>query len=174
MASRSPLEKTDTQSTQQQQQQATQNQNTAQGTFGQFEGPVTSSPFYKSLLTTGTDSTSQAYNNAQANNRANANQSGFNYSQPNVQGSENEIAGQEAGAVGALPAEAAAEAAPLAEGAAAGTAGIGATQSGAAQGYNQAATGLEENYQNAQSGMWNALLGIPAQAAKGAAMGAMM
>jgi hypothetical protein len=172
MASRSPLEKTDTLSTQQQQAMATGNQNTAQDTLSQFEGPVTSSPSYKSLLTTGTDATSKAYNNAQAANRANANQAGFNYASPNVQGSENEIVGQESQAVGNLPAEAAAEAAPLSEAAAMGTAGIGATQSGAAQGYNQTATGLEENYQNAQSGMWDALLGIPSKVAAGAATGA--
>jgi hypothetical protein len=166
MAKRSPLEATDTAATTQQQQQATANQGTAQGTLGQFEGPVTSSPFYKSLLTTGTDATSQAYNNAQASNRAASNDSGFNYTSPNETGSENEIKGQEATAVGNLPAEAAAEAAPLAAGAAGETAGIGATQSGAAQGYNSQATGLEENYQNAQSGMWDALLGLPAAAAK--------
>jgi hypothetical protein len=166
MAKRSPLESTDTAQTTQQQQMATANQNTAQGTLGQFEGPVQSSPFYKSLLATGTDATSQAYNNAQANNRANANASGFNYTSPNVQGSENEIAGEEATQMGELPAKAAQEAAPLAEGAAGETAGIGATQSGAASGYNSNATGLENNYQNAQSGMWQALLGLPSGMAK--------
>jgi len=98
---------------------------TAQGTDSQFEGPVQQSPFYKALLTTGTEGTSSAYGNAESNIRRNANASGFGYNQPVAQGAEDQVQAQEAGAMANLPAEAAEEAAPLALSAAQQTGGMG-------------------------------------------------
>lgn len=86
---------------------------TAQSTLGQFEGPVQQSPFYKSLLTTGIESTSQAYDNAAANQRQKANAAGFGYTQPVAQGADNQLRAKEATDLAAVPREAAVATAPL-------------------------------------------------------------
>jgi hypothetical protein len=85
----------------------------AQGTLGQFEGPVQNSPFYKSLLNTGIQSTSNAYQNARSNMRQQANAAGFGYSQPAAQGADNQLQAQEASAMANVPQQAMLGAAPL-------------------------------------------------------------
>lgn len=82
----------------------------AQGTLGQFEGPVQQSPFYKALLTQGTEGTSNAYNQARSNMRARANQAGFGYTQPVEQGGENQLDAAEASSLARVPDEAMLEA----------------------------------------------------------------
>jgi len=139
---------------------------TAQGTLSQFEGPVQDSPYYKSLVATGTDSTTQAYNNAQENARSAANQAGFGYEQPVTQGAESGVQAQEASALAQIPSQAAAQAAPLSLEAAGQTANMGTQLGNQALGYFGDATSLEEQYQqmqqaflnqleNAGAGVWN-------------------
>lgn len=86
---------------------------TAQSGLSQFEGPVEQSPFYKSLLTSGVESTSRAYDGAAANQRQKANASGFGYAQPVAQGADNELRAREATDMAAIPREAAVATAPL-------------------------------------------------------------
>jgi hypothetical protein len=97
----------------------------AQNTLSQFEGPVQSSPYYKSLVATGTDATSNAYQSALEQQRANAAQGGFGYEQPVTQGAETGVAAQEAGALARIPAQAAQQASGAALQAAGTTAGMG-------------------------------------------------
>lgn len=87
--------------------------NAAQSTNSQFEGPVQNSPFYKSLLTTGIQNTSNAYQNAASNTRANAAAAGFGANQPVAQGANNQLQAQEASALAQVPQTAMTEAAPL-------------------------------------------------------------
>lgn len=86
----------------------------AQGTLGQFEGPVQQSPFYKAMLNTGIESTSQAYDNAAANQKQKANAAGFGYNQPVTQGADNQLRAQEAKSMADVPNQALLSTAPLA------------------------------------------------------------
>ncbi len=86
---------------------------TAQGTNSQFEGPVQNSPFYKSLLTTGIQNTSDAYQTAKTNMAQKANASGFGYSSPVATGANNQLDAQETSALAQVPQTAMTQAAPL-------------------------------------------------------------
>lgn len=137
----------------------------AQGTLGQFEGPVQQSPFYKALLTQGTEGTSNAYNQARSNMRARANQAGFGYTQPVEQGGENQLDAAEASSLARVPNEAMLEATGPALSAAGQTGAMG-------MGYGSQGAGLlNPNAQNSNNnnqwwlrqgaqGLGTALLGI--------------
>src|SRR6267142_5350747 len=134
---------------------------TAQGTRGQFEGPVDQSPFYKSMLKAGTEGTASAYRSAKSNTAARAKEAGFGYEQPIAQGAQNEVGAREADAQSRVPGEALLGAAPLSLEAASGTAGTAATLGGQGVAYSGQQVGLETQYQQAlaarQRAMWNAL-----------------
>lgn len=115
----------------------------AQGTLSQFEGPVQNSPFYKALLSQGTEGISSAYNNAKSNMRARAAQSGFGYSQPISGGGEDQLTAREAGAQAELPREAMLAAAPEALQAAGETGRMGTAYGNQGVGYYGGAAGLE-------------------------------
>lgn len=144
--------------------------NTAQGSLGQFEGPVQQSPFYKALLTSGIESTSNAYDQARANTAQRAQMAGFGYSQPITQGADNQLAAREAETQASLPREAMLETAPLTMRAAEDTIGIGRDKAGMGQAYGQ--QGLQygqqaDNYNQQAYGMnkqrgsiWNDLLKV--------------
>jgi len=157
--SRSPLEGQANATSQQDQASATANENTAQGTLSQFEGPVQDSPYYKALVSSGEDATSQAYQNAEEATRANANQAGFGYEQPVTQGAESAVQAQEASQLGQLPTQAMEAAAPLSMQAAGQTAGIGESQGQQGLGYFGDATSLEEQYQQMNQSFLNQLEG---------------
>lgn len=123
-------------------------------------------PFYKSLLTSGTQATTDAYKGAQSNLLAKANQAGFGYAQPVTQGAQAELGGEEAGALGRIPAAAtqAAEQAQLEQGGLLNQqAGI---ESGAAQGYFGTGSQAEQGQLNRNAQFWQSLLALPAQAMK--------
>jgi hypothetical protein len=121
----------------------------AQDTYGQFEGPIKDSPYYKSLLATSTDATSNAYENAKASSAARAKAAGFGYDSPIGGAVSRETTGQEAGALAELPAKAYAATAPLSLEAAKGTAGIGTELGREGTSIETGAvTPLEEQYQN--------------------------
>lgn len=125
----------------------------AQGTLGQFEGPVQQSPFYKALKTSGLEQTSSAYNNARSNMRQQAKSAGFGYAQPATQGADDQLQSQEAGALAQVPGQALTEATQPALAASAQTGGMG-------MGYgNQGAGLLNSAYgmQKGRSGLWNQL-----------------
>ena len=141
-----------------QQQAGEKNIGTAQGTLSQFEGPITSSPYYKSLVATGTDATSDAFTNAKANTAARARQAGFGYSSPIGQAASRETEGQEASALAQVPTKAIEATAPLELEAAkeTGALGLGETQAG-----NQLFSGgvvpLEEEYMKRKNQFTNRL-----------------
>lgn len=99
--------------------------NQAQGTLSQFEGPVQNSPFYKALLSTGIQDTSDAYQTAQSNLTAKANNAGFGYSSPTSTGANTQLQAQETSDLAKVPQTAMLETAPLELQAAGDTAGMG-------------------------------------------------
>jgi len=121
----------------------------AQSTLSQFEGPVQQSPFYKALLTTGTEATSRAYENAKANTAARARAAGFGYEQPVAQGAQSQMDAQEASALARVPQEATIAATQPALQAASTGAGAGLGWENTAQGWNDAAYRM-----NRQRGSW--------------------
>jgi len=137
----------------------------AQGTLSQFEGPVQNSPFYKALLTQGTEATSRAYDTARANTASRAKAAGFGYAQPIAQGAQDQVGSQEAEALARLPGDTMLQAAQPAQQAAGETAQIGANygQQGSAALNN--ATTLQNT--NSQNSLWNKLWSLPQSAAQG-------
>lgn len=136
----------------------------AQGTLDQFEGPVNKSPFYKALLTAGTDSTANAYQSAKTNVRARSKAAGFGEDSGAGQGAEAGIDSQEAKAQAAVPGEALMQATGPALSAAGQTAGMGNALGGQGVAYSGQAVDLEKQYQQAQmarqQAMWGALSSV--------------
>ena len=143
----------------------------AQGSLGQFEGPVQQSPFYKAMLNTGIQSTSDAYQNASTNMRQRANAAGFGYNQPVTQGAQGQLDAQEAKSMSEVPEKAMLATAPLSLQAAGQTGQMG-------MGYG--AQGLDAlnsayNMQKGRGGLWNQLFNAGVGAGTGlgeAALGA--
>jgi hypothetical protein len=74
------------------------------GPLSYFTGSdPTQSGLYKSLVTTGTESTARAYDNAKSNLRQRANTAGFGYAQPVEQGGETSLGNEEAKAMTDVP-----------------------------------------------------------------------
>lgn len=136
----------------------------AQGTNAQFEGPVQNSPYYKALVATGTDATSNAYKNAEANTAARAQQAGFGYETPIGQAASRETVGQEAAAEAQVPAQAMEKAAPLSLQASEQTAQMGTAAGQQGLGYENAASEEEMQYQKQRGGFINSLIGAAASA----------
>ena len=141
---------------------------TANATDANFSGPTTSSPYYKSLLATGTDATTTAYNNAKATSAAKANAAGFgNAGQPVAEGANNEINAQESASLARLPAQAEEATAPLQLEAAGQQIGEGTALGGEAVGYSGQASNLAQAYMNARNSFYNNLINAGAGAATG-------
>lgn len=68
--------------------------------LSQFDGPVQSTPFYKSMLQQGTSSTNQAYDNAKRNMRTSMEGAGIGGSSGAVQGNDAAMEGQRSSALG--------------------------------------------------------------------------
>lgn len=146
-----------------QQQQDVAGQKAAYGnvnaTDANFAGKTQDTPYYKSLLASSTDATSNAYENAKAGSAARAKQAGFGQDSPIGQAASRETEGAEAGALAKLPAEATAATAPLQleasgqqlqEGTALGQQGLG---------YEQNAGDLNKAYQQRKAAFTNQLIG---------------
>jgi hypothetical protein len=147
--------------------QQTANEGAAAGTLGQFEGPTTSSPYYKSLLATGTDATTNAYNNAKATSAARANAAGFGDNQPVTQGANNEINAQESASLARLPMQAEQATAPLQLEAANTSATMAGNEANASNTASGTSGQLSNQYQQMQQAFQNSLL----QAGLGVATG---
>lgn len=145
--------------------------NAAQGTYSQFEGPVQNSPFYKSLLTTGIQDTSRAYDTARSNMAQRANAAGFGYNQPVAQGAQNQLQSQEASALANVPQQAMLGAAPLSLQAAQGSGQLGLGLGNQALGWGNLGRGWNQDVYNMDKQRggfdWSG-------AAQGALQGAMM
>ena len=144
---------------------------TAQDTLGQFEGPVQNSPYYKSLLASSTDATSNAYQNAQAASADRAKTAGFGYASPIGQAASRETQGAEAAKLAELPAQTYAQAAPMSLEAAKTTGGLG--EAAGAQGTQNLATagGLNMDYQKRKEAFWNKIANVGIGAATGGVTG---
>lgn len=139
----------------------------AQGTLGQFEGPVDKSPFYQSLLRSGTQSTSNAYDAAKASMAQRSNQSGFGYNQPVAQAGQGQVDTSEARALGAIPDEAMVAAAPLSMQAAGESGQLGMGYGSQALGFggqNLQSNDQAAKLQSRRSGLWNQLFGAGEEA----------
>lgn len=136
----------------------------AQGSLSQFEGPVQESPFYKALLTSGTEQTSRAYDNARSNMRQRANMAGFGYNQPAEQGAESQLSAREASDMARLPNEAMLATAPMTLSAAGQTAGMG-------MGYGAQGAGMLNQNAGNTFGLYRQLLQTGGEMANAAASG---
>jgi hypothetical protein len=157
----------------------------AQNTLGGYEGPITSSPYYKSLVSAGTDATTNAYNSAKASAAARANAAGFGSNQPIAQGAQNQIESQEAKSLAGVPMQAIEATAPLQLQAAGQTGqlageqgrlagvqgglageqvGMGTALGGEGVGYMGQATDLENQYQKSTQDFWKNLMNAGAGA----------
>jgi hypothetical protein len=131
----------------------------ANGEYDQFIGSnMTNSPFYKSLVTSGTDATTSAYANAKSNVAARAGAAGFGYGSPAAQGGGAEAGMQEAKAVGQIPVEAVQTAADYGLKAAAGIQGSAGQEGQQSLGYEDAATSLQNTRRTNNAAMMNALI----------------
>lgn len=165
---RSPLE-----APAQQQQQAdvagqTKAYGSANATDANFSGPTQDTPYYKSLVASSTDATSDAYESAKANSAAKAQQAGFGYDSPIGQAASRETTNTEAAKLGQIPAQAAAVTAPLQLEAAGQQLQEGTALGQQSLGYENAAVNLEDEFQKRNSAFQNKLWDIGAGAAGGA------
>jgi len=138
----------------------------AQGTLGQFEGPVQKSPFYKSLYNQGVEATSNAYDRAKANVTQRANMAGFGYNQPVTQGASSQMDAAEAKSMSQVPEQAMLGAAPLALQAAGQTGSMGLGVG--AQGVGYYGDAANQDMQRQKSGLWNQLWNLYDSTAQGA------
>lgn len=150
------------------------NQDKAQESLSQFEGPVDQTPFYKALLTSGIQATSNRYQDAARAARSRAVQAGYGYSQPAAGVSEDQVAAQGASELADQPGKAMERAAPVTLGAASETAGIGSSQAGegltgsaeatgslsGATTANQSAGTLQDMASKRKSGLFKTLAGV--------------
>jgi hypothetical protein len=142
------------------------NQNTAQGTLAQYEGPVQQSGLYKALYNSGTQATSDAYQNAAANTAAKANAAGFGEQTSGVtQGAEAQTGAAGAKALAQVPEQATIAATAPQLQAASTTAGIGASQQGEgvqwAQGVEEPLVQQQQDQSfQAKNALWQSLLGV--------------
>jgi len=139
--------------------QQASNEGAAAGTLGQFEGPTTSSPYYKSLLATGTDATTNAYNNARSATAAKANASGFGESSPTITGANAQLNSQEASKLASLPAQAEEATAPLQLQAAGTSANMANSEAGASNAGALGSGQLQNQYDQMQQSFYNSLMG---------------
>src|SRR5215831_17224257 len=120
---------------------------TAQKTLSGFEGPITESPYYKSLVATGTDATSRAYENAKAASAARAKAAGFGYGTPIGEATSRETEGAEARDLATVPTRAIEATAPLELEAAGQTGKLGLGEEGlGAEYFTKGVVPLEEQY----------------------------
>lgn len=137
----------------------------AQDTYGQFEGPVTSSPFYKALLTSGMDTAATQGANAKFASRARGKAAGFGYNQPAENVAESGIDANTASTMASLPSRTAAMAAPLSLEAARGTESMGTELGREGESYFKDVIPLEQQYQDQlykqQQALWNSIAQIP-------------
>jgi len=140
---------------QQQTQQLTGqvNQNNAQ-----FNGPVQNSPYYKSLLQSGTQSTNSAYDAATRNMKASMESAGVPGSSGVAQGNNEAMQAQRAGALGTVGTSAIQGATQMQQNANAQALQEAGMYSGAGLGYYSGANQAQIAQNQAQSSMWNGLL----------------
>lgn len=81
--------------------------------LSQFNGPTTSTPFYKSMLKTGTDSTNQAYDNASRNLKQQMQGAGVSGSSGAAVGNNTAVGASRAAALGQVPTQAVLNTVPL-------------------------------------------------------------
>jgi hypothetical protein len=145
------------------QQSAAKGQDAAYGnvnaTDANFAGPTQNTPYYKSLVATGTDSTSNAYENAKANSAASAKQAGFGGASPIGQAASRETNAAEASSLAQIPAEAEQQTAGLQLQAAGQQLGEGSQLGNQGLGYEQEAGNLNNAYQQRKASFTNQLIG---------------
>lgn len=151
-------------------------QSTAYGnvnaTDANLSGKTTDTPYYRSLLATSTDATSNAYQSAKSASAARANAAGFGNTQPVAQGGQSELEAREAGAMSELPAKAIESTVPLQLRAAEQQLSEGGELGREGEGYfTGGAVPLEEEYQKRNSAFQQKLWDIGAGAAQGATAG---
>lgn len=147
-----PTEKLATQTANQDIASRTKSQGEADSSLSQFEGPVDQTPFYRSMVTAGTDATQHSFDSERANTRMQAHGAGFGYEQPVAQGADAQVNDSEAKAQAQVPQQALQAAAPL-------TMQAAGMREGEVNAYNpngaiNTAGTLEQDRLNRQNQMW--------------------
>lgn len=127
-------------------------QGEADSSLSQFEGPVENTPFYRSMVTAGTDATHKSFDAERGNTAMQARAAGFGYEQPVTQGAQSQVNDSEAKAQAAVPQQALQATAPL-------TMQAAGMREGEVNSYNpngaiSTAGTLEQDRLNRQSQMW--------------------
>jgi len=124
----------------------------------QYSGPVTSTPFYKSMLKAGTDSTNSAYDNATRNLRTAMQGAGVSGASGVAAGNTAAMGAERAKALGAVQPAAITSATENQFRANDQNAGIGGMYSGAGLGYFGQANNAEQQRLARQGSMWQAMM----------------
>lgn len=124
----------------------------------QFNGPVQNTPYYKSLLQAGTQSTNTAYDNASRNMKTSMEGAGVGGSSGAVQGNNAALGAQRAGSLGQVQQGAIQGATNTQLQANQQSLQEAGMYSGAGLGYYSGANQDEQNQLAQQSSMWNGLL----------------
>lgn len=124
----------------------------------QFNGPVQQTPYYKSLLKTGTDSTNQAYDNATRNLKTSMEGAGVGGSSGAVQGNNAAMGAQRAGSLGTVASSAVQGATQMQQNANAQQLQEAGMYSGAGLGYFGGANQDEQARLAGQGSLFNGLL----------------
>jgi hypothetical protein len=158
---------------QQQQDQATQNAayGNVNSTDSNFSGPTQNTPYYKAMVASTSDATSNAYQNAQANAAQSAQQAGFGQSSPIGQAASREVTGAEATQQAQIPAQAMEQTAPLQLQAAGQQLSEGTAAGQQGEGYENIAANQNTAYQNRRQSfnnqLWNTYQGAGEALANG-------
>jgi hypothetical protein len=124
----------------------------------QFNGPVESTPYYKSLLQSGTTSTNQAYDNASRNMKQSMEGAGVSGASRVAAGNNGAIGASRAAALGTVGTSAVQGATQMQQQANAQSLQEAGMYSGAGLGYYSGANQAELAQLQQQGSMWNGLL----------------
>jgi hypothetical protein len=163
----SQQEKTSQQYQGQQQQAAQQQEGQSSATLGQYMGNVQSTPYYQSLLKSGTQSTNQAYDQSARNLKQSMEGAGVSGMSGASAGNNAAMDAQRANALGQVSTNALQGATAQQDTALGLSNQLAGTESQAATQYGSQATQEEMQQNQEQAGMWSALLGAGMGVAEG-------
>lgn len=124
----------------------------------QFNGPVQSTPYYKSLLQSGTQSTNQAYDNASRNLKQSMEGAGVGGASGAAAGNNAAVGAQRAASLGQVGTQAVQGATQMQQQANSQQAQLAGMYSGAGLGYYSGANQAELQRLQNQGSLWNGLL----------------
>lgn len=135
---------------------------TSSDTLSQYMGDVTQTPYYQSLLKSGTTSTNQAYDNSSRNLKQSMEGAGVSSRSPAAVGNTAAVGAQRASALGTVGTNAMQQATQTQLQATGLENDLAKMYSGEGTQYSDQSTELEKQRQQNQAGLWGAMLGAGA------------